>query len=560
MLDQIEKNPKGEKYHREAFERDLEHFRTAQMYDFGPPRLKLIKNLGGQPEVIAEFDVPDSVEEPGTYEIRTRFTTEKAGVTIQYAYSIPRELENFWMQSGDTFARPELWVDWFEIEGPVYDAWPPASHQEILISSETPNQDEVGYVREVLQRFMRRAYRRPVTEAEVQAKVDLFVTHRDPEETLEQAIKTPLIAVLCSPHFLYLSEPSAPQDRRELTQFELASRLSYFLWSSMPDESLLQLAEQGKLDSPDVIHQQVERMLADSKSEQFVKNFAGQWLGLREVGANPPAADLYPKYDRHLETSIVGESEAFFAEVLRSRESAMNLVKSDFAVVNERLARYYGIPNVRGDAFRRVPLPEGVPRGGVVTQASVLTITSNGTRTSPVKRGTWILKNILGTDPGLPVANAGDIAPKVPGIDKATVRQRLEIHRELPQCARCHSKIDPWGSHSKTSTPPANTARRRGSAYKGRIGQNDPLIDASAVLPDGTEFVGVEGLQNALVEREELFLNCLAGKVFTYALGRELGIADQVQVQAAVKHMQEHDRTVSSLIQFVATSELFRHR
>ncbi|MEZ5940317.1 MAG: DUF1592 domain-containing protein [Planctomycetaceae bacterium] len=560
MLDQIEKNPKGEKYHREAFERDLEHFRTAPMYDYGPPRLKLIKNLGGQPEVVAEFDVPDSVDEPGIYEVRTRFTTEKAGVTIQYAYSIPRELENFWMQSGDTFARPELWVDWFEIEGPVYDAWPPASHQEILISSETLNQNEVGYVREVLQRFMRRAYRRPVTEAEVQAKVDLFTAHRDPEETLEQAIKTPLIAVLCSPHFLYLSEPSAPQDRRELTQFELASRLSYFLWSSMPDESLLQLAEQGKLDSPEVIHQQVERMLADPKSEQFVKNFAGQWLGLREVGANPPAADLYPKYDRHLETSIVGESEAFFAEVLRSNESAMNLVKSDFAVVNERLARYYGIPNVRGDEFRRVPLPEGVPRGGVVTQASVLTITSNGTRTSPVKRGTWILKNILGTDPGLPVANAGDIAPKVPGIDKATVRQRLEIHRELPQCARCHSKIDPLGFSLENFNAAGEYRTQEGFGYKGRIGQNDPLIDASAVLPDGTDFVGVEGLQNALVEREELFLNCLAGKVFTYALGRELGIADQVQVQAAVKHMQEHDRTVSSLIQFVATSELFRNR
>ncbi|MCA9033439.1 MAG: DUF1588 domain-containing protein, partial [Planctomycetaceae bacterium] len=185
----------------------------------------------------------------------------------------------------------------------------------------------------------------------------------------------------------------------------------------------------------------------------------------------------------HLETSIVGESEAFFAEVLRSRESAMNLVKSDFAVVNERLARYYGIPNVRGDAFRRVPLPEGVPRGGVVTQASVLTITSNGTRTSPVKRGTWILKNILGTDPGLPVANAGDIAPKVPGIDKATVRQRLEIHRELPQCARCHSKIDPLGFSLENFNAAGEYRTQEGFGYKGRIGQNDPLIDASAVLP-----------------------------------------------------------------------------
>ena len=328
----------------------------------------------------------------------------------------------------------------------------------------------------------------------------------------------------------------------------------------MPDEALSQLAERGELANKQALAAQVERMLADPKSEAFVENFAGQWLGLREVGANPPAADLYPRYDRHLELSIVAESKAFFREILQNDLSVMNFVRSDFVVINERLGRYYGIPGVRGDHFRRVAVPEGVHRGGIVTQASVLSTTSNGTRTSPVKRGTWIMKNVLGIDPGLPVANAGEIAPKVPGLDKATVRQRLEIHRELPQCARCHNKIDPLGFALENFNAAGDWREREGFGYKGRIGKNDPLIDASSNLLDVTEIVGVDGLQNALMEQQELFLKCLAGKLLTYALGRELGIADQVHVEAAVKHLKENGDTVKSLLTFIATSEPFRRK
>ncbi len=562
LENQMKENPKGERWHRESFERDLEHFRTSPIYDYGPPRLKLVKNLGGQPLVIAELDIPAPLERPEIYEIRTRFTTEKAGITIDYAYSIPRELENFWMQTGETFARPELWVDWFEIEGPVYASWPPASHRQILFESPLRKSDEQAYVREVLTRFMTRAYRRPVTVAEVQEKLNLFNTFRKGFPTLEQAIKTPLLAVLCSPSFLYLSEPVSPSSSsgRPLNDYELATRLAYYLWSSMPDEALFELARSKQLTRPAVLRQQVDRMLADDKSAAFVTNFAGQWLGLRDVGANPPAEDLYPQYDRHLETSLVGESEAFFAEILHHDLNAMNLVKSDFVVINERLARYYGIPGVRGDAFRKVAVPVGVHRGGVVTQASVLTITSNGTRTSPVKRGTWILKNILGTDPGLPVANAGDIAPKVPGIDKATVRQRLEIHRELPQCARCHSKIDPLGFALENFNAAGAYREQEGFGYKGRVNADDPQIDASSRLPDGRAIVGVAGLQQALMQKEELFLNCITGKMFTYALGRELGIADQLQVDAAVTHMQQHGNTLRSLVQYIVTSEPFLNK
>ena len=190
----------------------------------------------------------------------------------------------------------------------------------------------------------------------------------------------------------------------------------------------------------------------------------------------------------------------------------------------------------------------------------MLTITSNGTRTSPVKRGTWIMKNLLGTDPGLPVANAGEIAPKVPGIDKATVRQRLEIHRTLAQCARCHNKIDPLGFALENFNAAGEWRDREGFGYKGRVGRDDPLIDASSRLPDGTEIVGVDGLREALLQKEDLFLSCLAAKLLTYALGRELGVADQPQIKAAVAHMKQNKYTLRSLIQFIATSEMFRNK
>jgi hypothetical protein len=283
---------------------------------------------------------------------------------------------------------------------------------------------------------MPRAYRRPVQPAEIDAKLALFTKLRAEKPSFIEAIKVPLAAILASPNFLYLVEPEAPQAQlRRLTPFELAARLSYFLWSSAPDDELLRLAVSGQIAKPEVMRAEVNRLLADPRSESFVKNFAGQWLGLRKVGANPPSKTLYPDYDRHLEISMVRETEGFFAEILRHDLDARNLIKSDFVTINARLARFYGIPGVKGDAIRRVPAPPESHRGGLVTQASIQSITSNGTRTSPVVRGTWVLKTLLGTDPGLPVANVGEIQPKVPGIDKATVRQRLEIHRQNASCA-----------------------------------------------------------------------------------------------------------------------------
>ncbi len=564
--EQDEKNPKGKKWTAEQLENDLQHFQSDRMYDYGPPRLKLIQTLGGQPKTMSELDVAAPVDKPREYEVHGWFTPAPCGLTIEYAYRIPRVLENFWFQSHDNFARPELYVDWFEIEGPLYAAWPPESHTRVLGKATVTAANERTVAKATLQTFLRRAYRRPVTADEVEQKLKLFDLVRKDSESYVQAMKTPLIAVLNSPHFLYLTEPDVtattnrPAAPRKLNEHELASRLSYFLWSSMPDEELFRLADSRQLLQPAVLRKQVDRLLNDPKAEAFVANFAGQWLGLRDVGANPPAEDLYPQYDRHLEVSMIEESKAFFREILQKDLSVMNFVQSDFVTINERLARFYGIPDVRGDHFRSVKVPEGIHRGGVVTQASVLTITSNGTRTSPVKRGTWVMKNVLGSDPGLPVANAGDIAPKVPGIDKATVRKRLEIHRELPQCARCHNKIDPLGFALENYNAAGEWRDQEGFGYKGRVGRDDPAINASSKLPDGTEINGVDGLQAALLQKDQLFLRCLTEKLVTYALGREVSPLDEPFLEATVTKLQKPPGTLRTLIHEIVTSQAFAEK
>ncbi len=554
----IATQPKAKAYFDRQYEASLDHLKSDPMYDYGPPRLKLVQQLGAQPRTIAEFDVDASPTEPKTYSYLTRFTTESAGITINYAYSVPRTIENFRFYENDAFPRPEALVDWIEIEGPVYDAWPPTSHTQILFPV-PEGSTESDYARKVLERFLRRAYRRPLTTAEVNSKLGLFTAARR-VGTLVEAIKIAIAASLVSPHFLYLVEPGGDEkgvQPTSLNDHQLAARLSYFLWSSMPDDQLFRLASHGQLHDADTLRSHVDRMLADPKAEAFVRDFAGQWLGLREVGLNPPTATLYPRYDRHLETSIVNEAEAYFREFLLNDIDIRQMIRSDFVVINERLARYYGIPNVRGDGFRRVSVSEGVHRGGLLTQASMLTTTSNGTRTSPVKRGTWILKTLLGTDPGLPVANVGEIAPKVPGIDKATVRRRLEIHRTLPQCARCHAKIDPLGFALENYDASGRWRMQEGFGYAGRVEANDPRIDASSAMPDGTRINGVDGLQRAILEKDGMFVSCLASKMMTYAYGRELGLADQPAVTAVVAETQKGGYTLRALVKAIVTSKSF---
>lgn len=554
--EQMANNPKGEKWHREQMERDLAHFQNDRMYDYGPARAKLVLDLGGQPRTITEFDVTGSLAEPKIYEIPVEFTKQRAGITVEYAYSIPRVLENFWFQGADSFARPELLVDWIEIEGPIHPTWPPESHRRI-ISEEIENKQEEEWSEKVVGRFVRRAFRRPVSREEARPYVEIFANARKQGLTQIEALRSALGAVLVSPNFLYLVETRANEADTKLNPHQLASRLSYFLWSTPPDAQLMKDADQKKLVDPATLTKQVERMLNDPRSEELVRNFTDQWLGLREVGANPPAADLYPQYDRHLEISMIEEGRALFRTILRDDKNVLDFIDPNYVVINERLARYYGFKDVRGDRFQVVPVAAGHPRGGILTQTAMLCITSNGTRTSPVKRGTWILKNVLGTDPGLPVANAGDIAPKVPGIDKATVRKRLEIHRELPQCARCHDKIDPLGLALENFNASGEYREQEGFGYKGRIERDDPKIDASAQLPDGTKINGAVDLKVAVRKQEDLFLKCLAQKFLTYALGRETTLADQPTIDEIVAKTKKSGYRLKGMVQAIVESEAF---
>ena len=549
----------GKKRSREGYEKwgrpsHLKHFSTDRSYRYGYPRLKLSNYVGAQKRILMEKDIEAPLSAPKIYDVQAWFKPETAGLTLTNEYHIPYTHINNWVRRHEAFPRPELAIDWVEIEGPMYDDWPPTSYKRVFIDSPNKDKNELAYAEDVLTNFMTRAYRRPLRSGEAKPFVNLFQTVRDKKPTFVEAMKVPLSAILISPDFLYLVEgdESNHSSVGKLNDFELASRLSYFLWSSMPDESLLDLAKAGKLNDPQTLRTQVDRMLADKRAEALVKNFAGQWLRLREVGANPPVESLYHRYDKHLEMSMRGETEAFFEHILRNDRSVLDFLRCDYVVINERLARYYDIPGVKGDHFRPVKVPAGVKRGGLLTQASILSVTSNGTRTSPVWRGVWILERLLGDPPAPPPPNAGDIPPAEPGQHKLTIRQRLLNHRSNPQCARCHNKIDPLGFALENFNAAGEWRDRE------TPGQNPPPIDATAKMPDGTEFVGVTGLQDELLKRKEAFLRCLTKKLYTYALARELGYADEPTITTAVETMSAHDYTLRSLIHHIVTSELFR--
>ena len=556
----MREKPKDERHHRHHMDRELDHMKESFIYNYGPPRLRVTVHQGGQPTIIGETDVSGGVNEDDlqTIEFSVEMSTQVSGITLQNSYTFRRILENISVHGSEEFPRPSLLVDWFEIEGPVYPDWPPESHAQLLPKPVPESAEEQRtYAQEILMNFMSRAFRRPVQPFEVAEKLALYdAAHKQTDDFVE-SIKIPLTSILVSPNFLYLAEPGADSN---LTDFELASRLSYFLWSTMPDKELLALAGAGRLQNGKVRAALVDRMLVDPKSEALAENFAAQWLGLREIGANPPTSELFPRYDDHLEESLTRESKSFFMEVLRNDLPISTFLDSDFAMLNERLARYYDIKGVLGDEIRRVPIDSSTHRGGVLTQASVLTTTSNGTRTTPVKRGTWILKTLLNSDPGLPVANAGEIAPKVPGLDKATVRQRLEIHRKLPQCARCHDKIDPLGFALENFDASGRWREREGFGYMGRIRENDPLIDATGKLPDGTEIHGIDGLKQALLARRDQFHEALATKLFSYALGREMTLVDRDDIERATKLAKTYQPNLRTIIKAIVTSDAFLKR
>jgi len=467
----------------------------------------------------------------------------------------------------DEWKEPGLVVDWVEVEGPLNDTWPPESHRRIfgeMAQGKAPiynqsdrveviSSDPAADADRILRQFARRAFRRSVTDADVKPYTDLVQTKMVEKQSFEQAVRVGLAAIMAAPEFLFLRE--APG---KLDDSALASRLSYFLWSTMPDDELLTLAEQGKLGDAGVLHSQVERMLNHPKAAAFTENFLGQWLGLRDIDFTVPSHILYPEFDDMLKISMVRETELFFNEVLKHDLSLTNFIASDFTMLNGRLAKHCGIPGVSGWEFRKTALPPESHRGGLLTMASVLKVTANGTSTSPVIRGAWVLDRILGTPPPPPPENVGALEPDTRGT--TTIREQLAKHRQLESCARCHVKMDPPG-FALESFDVVGAFRERyvldGRKANFREGKK---VDPADVLADGRAFQNSDELKQLLLADKDQIARALTTRLLTYATGGPPERSDHAKIKAIVSRVSTKDYGFRTLIHEIVDSELFRSK
>lgn len=472
----------------------------------------------------------------------------------------PPDLTN-WMREEDVAAYdgPGIAIKKIEFEGPLFDTWPPKSHRVIFGDSIKDNYSDSEVV-EIVRRFATSAFRRPAPEREVQAYFNLYQQARHDGDECLPALKHSLKAVLCSPRFLYLYEEPG-----KLDDFALASRLSYFLWCSMPDDELLRLAKRNQLSQPDVLRQQVARMVADPRIDRFVNDFVGQWLSVDEVGEMQPDARLYPEYDTYLERSMRDETQRFFREVLVNNLSIDNFIDSDFAMLNDRMAKHYDVSGVEGGKVRRVQLPADSHRGGLLTQASILTVTSNGTTTSPVVRGVWMLENILGQPSLPPPPVSTDIEPDIRGA--STIKEQLARHRTIAQCNVCHRKIDPyglalenfdviggWREHYRNVKPGArpSSKRRSGQYIEG------PKVESFADAANFGEFDDFESFRSLLMKNKHLVVRCVTEKMMTYAIGRGLDIADEETIDSIRDNLGQQNHGLQTLVEQIVLSREFQ--
>jgi hypothetical protein len=426
------------------------------------------------------------------------------------------------------------------------------SRRRIFVSRPASPADEDRSARRILATLTRRAYRRPVTDADLQGPMRLYRTARA-DGGFEAGIEMALSAVLVSPDFLFRVEQEAaglrPKTVYRISDLELASRLSFFLWSSIPDDALLATAVAGTLHQPAVLEAQVRRMLADSRSRALVSNFAAQWLHLRNLDAITPDMRLFPDFDDNLRQAFRQETELFVDSILREDRSVLDLLRANYTFVNERLAKHYGIPHVYGSRFRRISLGDETWRGGLLRQGSILTVTSYATRTSPVLRGKFVLDTLLGVPPPPP-------APDVPALKDNTVdgslsvRERLSEHRRNTTCAPCHNLMDPVGL----------SLERFDAVGRRRTVEGGAAIDAAGGLPDGSTFADVRGLEDALLRRPELFVGTFAEKLLTYALGRGVDYYDAPATRAIVRQARPQNFRMSSIILGVVKSQPFQMR
>jgi hypothetical protein len=448
---------------------------------------------------------------------------------------------------------PLLIVDWVETEGPITLDSDQRKREGLV-----PVKDgDLAEARKCLQRFATRAWRRPVADAELVRYEKLIQSELASGEPFRSAYRAAMLAVLTSKNFYYLEEGSPTERHAKVNDFELASRLSYFLWSSLPDDELYQLAQQGKLHQPEVLRAQVTRMLADPKISRFTESFPKQWLQLHRVGAFTPDAELYPDYDKWLEQSMVLETTGYFGQVFAKNLPLSEFLRSDWTMINGRLAMHYGLPRPAAPGLQRITLRPEDHRGGLLTQASILSLTSDGTRHRPVHRGVWVSEAIFGRTPPPPPPNVEPLEPTPSNQPKATIRMQLEAHATHAICASCHRKIDPLGFAFDNFD--AIGRWRTTEQVAGGQG-NDPPVNASGKLPDERSYVGAEEFKHLLAQDTDRFAEAFVEQLATYSLRRVMTIDDAAPIKSVTQASKKDDYKLRTIIENLVLSDLFQKR
>ena len=502
---------------------------------------------------------------------------------------IPSQPQGIWQDGAADYDGAGLAVKTVEVTGPLVDEWPPASHRALFgdlpvvlnnaeelqrkkwatpdmeVVSENPRED----ARRLLTDFAARAFRRPIRNGELDAYFELIDADLAAGRRFQDAYLTGVKAVLVSPDFLTLGGEGEPADDGRLSPFQLASRLSYFLWSSLPDEELLASARSGKLTESDELRRQTDRMLADAKSQRLVDDLLRQWLDLEWIDASTPDPGLYPEFDDLLKKAMVDETTLYLTHLFENDLGIANLVDSDFTFLNERLAKHYGIDGVEGLAMRKVDLPDDCCRGGVLTQAAIAKVTANGTNTSPVLRGLWLLENILGEHVPPPPKNVPAVEPDVRGA--TTVREQFAAHRTDPVCASCHNKIDPLGFAMEAFDPiggqrdryrAMGAGPRSEDVVKGlRVAYSiGPEVEMADTLPTGRSFADIVTFKKLLCEDCDQLARCYVGKLLVYSTGAGLSFADRQTIEEIVEDTREDGHGMRSILHAVIQSDAFRSR
>lgn len=518
-------------------------------------------DVGGRTEfeIIDSYQITASRKHPQTIEIPVTLRSQGSRDFCFRQMRPNHKMANF--RKNPVVPDPVLWVDWVEVEGPLVGQWPPENYRRIFFRHDENRQDE-DYAREIITRFALNAFRgKEPHQAFVDRLVGIYQQHRETGARFERSVQEALAVVLASPEFLYLSEQGV---EGELSDLELASRLSYFLWSAPPDEALLAAARDGSLSEPDQLRSQVDRMLDDPKSWEFVTGFTHQWLDLERIDLFQFDKDLYPDFDESTQVAAVDEVYHFVETLLRENISVRHFLESDFIVVNGLLAQYYGIDGITGERWRKVPAPP--ERGGLLGMAAVLAMGSDGERTSPVHRGAFVLRKLLNDPPPPAPANVPQLSRLEDEI--VTTRQRLNIHQEEAQCRHCHRKIDPIGfglenfdaaGHWRTDETLFKISYNKNNKRRKSAVGSEP-VDASGQLYQGPEFADFYELRSLIADRTDVFSRGLIKALLEYSLGRRIGFSDEELVDRLHRDLQREQYGMRSLIHGIAQSEAFRKK